>query len=60
MRELTSNEIDMVSAGPSAVTPLALACQCNSSTSTSALAMPGIFQPAGATFLSNDPLAIAK
>jgi hypothetical protein len=60
MRELTSNEIDMVSAGPSAVTPLALAGQCNISTSTSAPSMPGIFPAAAGAFLSNDPIAIVK
>jgi len=60
MRELTIDEIDMVSAGPSAVTPLALVDQCNGSASMPTRASPGIFPPAGIAFVPNDPSAIAK
>jgi len=60
MRELTSNEIDLVSTTPSAVTPLALLGQCNSAASMLGMALPGIFPKAGTEFLSIDPLTIAK
>lgn len=59
MRELTSNEIEMVSAGPAAITLLALVDQHNASTTIPALVAPRIFPIAGA-FVSNDPIAIAK
>lgn len=65
MRELTTNEIEMVSAGPTATAahaadPLALAGLCNVSTSTLSTASPGLFPAAGIAFISNDALAIAK
>lgn len=53
MQELNPNEIEAVSAGPTAVTPLVLLGQCNSSTSIPAVADAGVFA-------SNDLFAIAK
>jgi hypothetical protein len=53
MQELNPNEVKAVSAGPTAVTPLALLGQCNSSTSIPTLADAGVFA-------SNDSFAIAK
>ena len=60
MQELTTSEIDMISAGPSAITLLALAGQCNPSAPTPALAISGILPAASSVFMSNDPAAIAK
>lgn len=60
MRELTIDEIDLVSAGPAAITPLALVDQRNASTTIPALVAPGIFPSAASAFMSSDPIAIAK
>lgn len=60
MRELAPNEIDLVSAGPAAVTPLALVDLCNSLATIAAPAMPGIFPAIGNVLVLNQPSAIAK
>lgn len=60
MRELTPNEIDMVSAGPTAVTPLAPVDLCNGLATIPAPAMPGVFPGIGNVFVLNYPTAIAK
>lgn len=60
MRELTSDEIDVVSAGPSAVTHLALVGQYNSSASRPAWASSGIPLAAGSALLSTDSLVTAN
>lgn len=56
MRELTSNEVDMVATSPIAATPLALV----NTASVLGMTLPGIFPAAGTGFLSIDPLTIAK
>lgn len=59
MRELTSNEIDLVSAGPSAINPLALVDQRTRLLPMAAPAVPGTFPTAGA-FAPNDSIATTK
>lgn len=60
MRELTADEVGMVSAGPSAIAPLALANQHSCSVATPAVAIHGLHSVATRAILSNDPDAIAK
>ncbi|MFC5550166.1 hypothetical protein [Massilia aerilata] len=60
MRELTPNEIDMVSAGPSAAAPLALASPCNGVAGLPAPAIPSLYPAIGGLLLLNPPIESAK
>lgn len=59
MRELTSNEIDLASAGPSAINALALVDQRTRLIPMVAPAVPGTFPTVGAV-VPNDSIATTK
>lgn len=60
MRELAPEEIDLVSAGPSAPALLPISDLNNRLVVMPALTMPGDFLAAGAAVLSHDRLGINK